>query len=136
MKKIPFAIMLCVLLLVFTGCSNAAQNEDKNTDRDAWDVSLTCAAESFENEYVITYSETKIISKTGTFTVENKNDFPIKVHISAGKGEQSLDVEPGKAAYFSDIATDEKYGVGIHADVEEGTMIDVMIYDGTRSDIG
>ena len=42
-----------------------------------WDCSVTCAEESTPDSYVITYSDAKILSKTGVLTVQNRNDFDI-----------------------------------------------------------
>ena len=46
-----------------------------------WDCSVTCAEESTPDSYVITYSDAKILSKTGVLTVQNRNDFDIIVHL-------------------------------------------------------
>ena len=74
-----------------------------------WDCSVTCAEESTPDSYVITYSDAKILSKTGVLTVQNRNDFDIIVFLNV---------------------TDEEYTVGIHADVDENTDIKVFVYDG------
>ena len=37
-----------------------------------WDCSVTCAEESTPDSYVITYSDAKILSKTGVLTVQNR----------------------------------------------------------------
>ena len=54
-----------------------------------WDCSVTCAEESTPDSYVITYSDAKILSKTGVLTVQNRNDFNIIVHLLR-EGKQEL----------------------------------------------
>ena len=43
-----------------------------------WDCSVTCAEESTPDSYVITYSDAKILSKTGVLTVQNRNVFALR----------------------------------------------------------
>lgn len=54
-----------------------------------WDCSVTCAEESTPDSYVITYSDAKILSKTGVLTVQNRNDFDIIVIYSAKENRNS-----------------------------------------------
>ena len=54
-----------------------------------WDCSVTCAEESTPDSYVITYSDAKILSKTGVLTVQNRNDFDIIVYCSAKENRNS-----------------------------------------------
>ena len=96
-----------------------------------WDCSVTCAEESTPDSYVITYSDAKILSKTGVLTVQNRNDFDIIVHLLC-EGEQELvsgGIPAGGCYSFLNV-TDKEYTVGIHADVDENTDIKVFVYDG------
>ena len=54
-----------------------------------WDCSVTCAEESTPDSYVITYSDAKILSKTGVLTVQNRNDFDILCICSAKENRNS-----------------------------------------------
>ena len=91
-----------------------------------WDCSVTCAEESTPDSYVITYSDAKILSKTGVLTVQNRNDFDVIVHLLC-EGKQEL-VSGGWYSFLN--VTDKEYTVGIHADVGENTDIKVFVYDG------
>lgn len=96
-----------------------------------WDCSVTCAEESTPDSYVITYSDAKILSKTGVLTVQNRNDFDIIVYLLC-EGEQELvsgSIPAGGCYSFLNV-TDKEHTVGIHADVSENTDIKVFVYDG------
>ena len=96
-----------------------------------WDCSVTCAEESTPDSYVITYSDAKILSKTGVLTVQNRNDFDIIVYLLCeGKQELVSGSIPAGGCYSFLNVTDEEYTVGIHADVDENTDIKVFVYDG------
>ena len=96
-----------------------------------WDCSVTCAEESTPDSYVITYSDAKILSKTGVLTVQNRNDFDIIVYLLCeGKQELVSGRIPAGGCYSFLNVTDEEYTVGIHADVDENTDIKVFVYDG------
>ena len=96
-----------------------------------WDCSVTCAEESTPDSYVITYSDAKILSKTGVLTVQNRNDFDIIVHLLCeGKQELVSGSIPAGGCYSFLNVTDKEHTVGIHADVGENTDIKVFVYDG------
>ena len=96
-----------------------------------WDCSVTCAEESTPDSYVITYSDAKILSKTGVLTVQNRNDFDVIVYLLCeGKQELVSGRIPAGGCYSFLNVTDEEYTVGIHADVDENTDIKVFVYDG------
>lgn len=130
MRKWLCFIAVSVFVLALYGCSNPEQVEVT----DKWYCTVTCAEESTDDSYVITYSEEKIISNTGVITFENRNDFPIFVHlISNGKEEFNCEIEAGGTAGYLQADTEATYTVGIHADVDEGTEIKLMVYDGGNS---
>ena len=132
MKKIT-AIMLCLVLgLLLAGCS------PKDTDTSPtskWDCSVRCAEESAPDKYITTYSDVKAVSKTGTLTIQNRNNFDIAVHLLCeGEQERVSDIIPAGGCYSFLKMTDKEYTVGVHADVEENTEINVFVYDGENTE--
>ena len=103
---------------------------------DKWDCTIHCAEESGENAYVITYSEKEILADTGRITFQNRNMFAITVHL-IGKGKESFvsEIAPGGNVVFMKADPEVRYTVGIHADVEEGTELSLMVYDGEWSEV-
>ncbi len=101
-----------------------------------WDCSVNCAEESEENSYVITYSDEEILSHTGCITFQNRNLFAITVHL-IGKGKEAFvsEIAPGGNVVFMQADKEVTYTVGIHADVEEGTELNLMVYDGEWSEV-
>ncbi len=95
-----------------------------------WDCSITCAKESSGNAYVISYSNEKIVSTTGALTLENRNDFNIVVHLLADGKESVEKIAANGVTTMFQIAKDTEYTLGCHADVPEGTEIEVFVYDG------
>ena len=96
-----------------------------------WYCSLSCTEKSTSAQYVITYSNVKVSSKTGTLTIQNRNDFEIVVHLLC-EGEQEIvsgNISAGGCYSFANV-TDKEYTVGIHADVDAATNIKVIVYDG------
>ena len=76
-------------------------------------------------------SNVKVSSKTGTLTIQNRNDFEIVVHLLC-EGEQEIvsgNISAGGCYSFANV-TDKEYTVGIHADVDAATNIKVIVYDG------
>lgn len=130
MKKISllFAV-ICILSLC--GCSGG-----KGTDAvSEWDCSVTAAADNTDDAYVITYSNEKIQPRTDVLTVENRNAFPMEIHLlTAGKEEFVQEIQSGGCAILHEITPDASYTVGVHADVSEGTDIAIMVYDGTSAE--
>lgn len=132
MKKI-IAIMLCLILgLMLVGCS------PKETDTSAtskWDCSVQCVEESTPDKYVTTYSDVKVVSKTGTLTIQNRNDFDIVVHLLCeGEQERVSDSIPAGGCFSFLKMTDKEYTVGVHADVDENVEINVFVYDGENTE--
>lgn len=96
-----------------------------------WDCSVTCAEKSADDEYVITYSEVRVAPMTGMLTIQNRNDFDIVVHLLC-ESEQEIvsdNIPAGGCCSFMKV-TNKEYTIGIHADVDENTDINVFVYDG------
>ena len=84
---------------------------------------------------VTTYSDVKVASKTGTLTIQNRNNFDIVVHLlSEGEQERVSDNIPVGGCHSFLGTTDKEYTVGVHADVNESTEIKVFVYDGEKTD--
>ena len=97
-----------------------------------WDCSVTCMEASTSEKYVINYADSKVISKTGALTIQNRNDFDIVVHLQC-EGEPEIvsdNISSGGCYSFLQAATDKEYTVGIHAAVDVNTEIKVFVYDG------
>ena len=103
---------------------------------DKWDCTVHCAEESKENAYVITYSEESVVSNTGSLTFQNRNLFAITIHL-IGKGKEAFvsEIAPGGNVTFMQADKEVTYTVGIHADVEEGMELNLMVYDGEWSEV-
>lgn len=87
MKK--FLSILLIVPLIFSLVACTKQNEELSK----LDCSVACAEESTENNYIVTYSNEKIISKTGLLTIQNRNDFDIAVSLHQTSGEEKKTVE-------------------------------------------
>ena len=92
--------------------------------------------ESTENNYVVTYSDEKIVSKTGLLTIQNRNDFDIAVslHQTSGEEEKTVEIKANGVTILHNIEKNKEYTLGCHADVKEGTEIKIMVYDGEKSE--
>ena len=123
MKQWLCAAVAVVCLLALCGCS-------KTEEETQWDCSLHCAAESTEDAYVITWSEAEVTAKTGVLTFQNRNDFPVTVHLGAGKDVFIEEIQPGGVCTWLQADQETVYTVGLYADVEENTEISFMVYDG------
>lgn len=116
--------------------NSGAVDSEKTQDRKAksaiqWDCSVACAEASNPDKYVITYSDVKVLSQTGVFTVQNRNDFDIKVYLHCAEEtvRESETIPAGGCYSFMNVSSKE-YTVGIHADVDMNTEIKVFVYDG------
>ena len=95
MKKKKVAIVLVIISIVAISTMimfsiyKSSEACRKANAAIQWDCSVTCAEESTPDSYVITYSDAKILSKTGVLTVQNRNDFDIIVHLSAKENRNS-----------------------------------------------
>lgn len=124
-------IVLSVALLILSEHIGTMPAEETNQ----WDCSVSCAAESSADSYIITYSDAEIVSNTGTLSFQNRNDFDIVVHLlAAGETERKIDIPAGGVSILHQVKSDLTYTVGCHADVAENTEIIVMAYDGERAD--
>jgi len=100
-----------------------------------WDCTVECVEESDADSYVISYSDAEVTSIDGVLTFQNRNDFDIVVHLlSEGNEERVMDVYAGGVAVLYQLEKETVYTVGCHADVEIGTEIVLMVYDGERAD--
>ena len=128
MKK--WSVLLAAMLLL--GLCGCGQKEAEETQ---WDCSLHCAAASTEEAYVITWSEAEVTAKTGALTFQNRNGFPVTVHLGAGKDVFVEEIQPGGVCSWLQADRETVYTVGLHADVEENTKILCMVYDGNQADL-
>ena len=122
-------LLLCVLCaMTLFGCS--AKEEGAK-----WDCTVECMEESTADSYVISYSDAEVVSSEGVLSFQNRNDFDIVVHLlSAGSEERVIDVYAGGVAVQYQLEKGTVYTVGCHADVELGTEIALMVYEGERSE--
>ena len=130
MKRLICIVLICMLSIALVACAKEQPKEDQ------WEISVPCAEESQQDSYVISYGGVTVASETGILTLQNRNDFGIAVHLSCnGQEEQVFDIQPGGVTVFHQAVKGEAYTVGIHAEVKEGTEINLMIYDGERAEV-
>ena len=112
-KKAPIVFIIvsvfAVAAIIIISAYRSSESYRKAKAAIQWDCSVSCTEKSTSAQYVITYSNVKVSSKTGTLTIQN---------ISAG------------CCYSFANVTDKEYTVGIHADVDAATNIKVIVYDG------
>lgn len=123
--------ILAVAAIIVFSAYRSSESYRKAKAAIQWDCSVTCTEGSTSAKYVITYSDVKVLSKTGTLTIQNKNDFDIVVHLLC-EGEQEVvsDNIPANSFYSFTNVVDKEYTVGIHADVGVAADIRVVVYDG------
>ena len=127
MKFKRFICFICICSMMLCACSNLKYVKEV----DKWDCTVECAKNSTPESYIITYSNEKIVPSSSTLTIQNQNDFDIKVHLLADRvGEEVLEIGAGGVAVQYQLDKEAEYTLGIHAEVEEGTEIKVMVYDG------
>ena len=130
-RSISLSILICVFSVLLCSCSNLKHVEET----DKWDCSVICAQTSKPDSYIITYSNETIVTSTGVLTIQNRNDFDIKVHLLADREEgEVLEVGAGGVTVQYQLDKEAEYTLGIHADVEEGTEIKVMVYEGEAAE--
>ena len=124
-------LVLCVLCAAAL-CACSVKKEDGAV----WDCTVTCMEESSAESYVISYSDEEVIvPQSGTLTFQNRNKFDVVVHLlTAGKEERVSEVYAGGVAVLYQLDPGTVYTVGCHADVEIGTEIALMVYEGERAD--
>lgn len=110
--------------------------DSSKEEKSKWDCSVNCAEESTADSYIVTYSEEEISSNTGILTFQNQNKFEITVHlITAGEEEEVFEIQPGGCTTFYQLEKDTVYTVGVHAEVNEGMEIRLVVYDGEWSEV-
>lgn len=119
MKKI-------LIMIIFTLSLSACYN----TQPKKWDYLLNCIGELKENSEIITYSNQKIVSKTGILSFHNKNNFNIVVYLFSKNKKEKIEIPPRGIAVFSKVKKDIYYTLGCYAAVKEGEIIKLIIYDG------
>ena len=134
-KKAPIVFIIvsvfAVAAIIIISAYRSSESYRKAKAAIQWDCSVSCTEKSTSAQYVITYSNVKVSSKTGTLTIQNRNDFEIVVHLLC-EGEQEIvsgNISAGGCYSFANV-TDKEYTVGIHADVDAATNIKVIVYDG------
>ena len=132
-KKVTIVLVIisivAISIMIMFSIYKSSEDCRKANAAIQWDCSVTCAEESTPDSYVITYSDAKILSKTGVLTVQNRNDFDVHL-LCEGKQELVSGSIPAGGCYSFLNVTDKEYTVGIHADVGENTDIKVFVYDG------
>lgn len=127
MKKIILLItVVCMMGLI--GCSTKDEG-------DKWDCSVAAAEDNTAEDYIITYSEEEIVTDGRTLSFQNRNDFDIVVHLQSDGDEEEFEIPAGGVTVRYNLNSEGKYTVGVHADVTEGTEINLMVYEGERSEV-
>lgn len=130
MKKWIYIMAVCLGSLLLYACSDLNHIDELKK----WDCTVLCAEES-EDTYIITYSNEKVVSNTGILSVQNCNSFDIVVHLLADDHEErTTEVMAGGCSVLYEISKGIEYTVGCHANVEEGTEIKLMVYDGEETE--
>lgn len=125
-------MLLVLSCTLFWGCTNLKHVEETAN----WDCSVYCAEDSGDETYVITYSNSTIISQTGVLSFQNRNDFDVVVHLLANdQEERTVEIAAGGISVLYQINKNVDFTVGIHADVTEGTEIKLMVYDGEKAEV-
>lgn len=125
MKKWLCFLMAGAFSLMLLACAEKEQAAGQSQ----WDCSVTYAGDA------VTYSDKEIVSDTGILAFQNRNDFKITVHLlGEGQDEQTFETEAGGVTVFYQAAKQQAYTIGIQADVDEGTVIELMVYDGERAE--
>ena len=126
----------CLLLILCVLCAAALCACSAKEEGAQWDCTVECMEESDADSYVISYSDAQVVvPKSGTLTFQNRNKFDITVHLlTDGEEEKVLDVPAGGVFVQYQLEPKTVYTVGCHADVEEGTEIALMVYEGERAD--
>ena len=130
MKRCLILFLSIFCLLFLFGCSAASK------EGQVWDCTVECVEESGEDAYVISYSDQEVVvPRSGTLTFQNRNEFDIVVHLlTGGEEEEVLDVPAGGVFVRYQLEQGTVYTVGCHADVEIGTEIALMVYEGERAE--
>lgn len=126
MKKILCFTIAFICVISLCACSQPTEVGDVKM----WDCTIISPEETSENSYVISYTNEKIVSTTGTLTLENRNNFDIVVHLVANGKERVEEIGVGEVTILHQIGKDSEYTLGCHAEVPEGTEMKLFVYDG------
>lgn len=130
-----FVIVIVVVIAFSVYKSSEEYRRDKAASAAKWDCSVTSAEKTSNDEYVITYSDVEVLCKTGTLSIQNRNDFDIFVHLLCQNEEEYVSGRIPVGGNFSFLnVMDKKYTVGVHADVEDNTEIKVFVFDGKNTE--
>ena len=130
-----------IIVLVLVAASLCGYRVWMLSQPDKWEISLS---QPEKDETVIVYYDKMIDSETGYFSIWNKNDFPIDLYFILQDGSNQISenstaqiVEKGLHGHSQIVGIlvdeNEKYEIGIHADVAEGTEINLVIQDGNTT---
>ena len=112
---------------------------ESSTSDMKWNCSVICAEESSDDSYIITYSDVEVIPSSSVLTFQNLNDFDIKVYINGNISKEitgdSFEISAGGVFVAYQLKENTVYTLGCHADVKEGTLIKLMVYDGERAEV-
>ena len=131
MKKLIFIVLFVVIAVIAGGYAVWKSNQPSQ-----WDVNL---AQAVEDETAIVYYDNPIKSNAGVVGIWNKNDFPIDVYfypydgeapVYGGNNVSKMDIPADSQVIGIPLDIDKKYTLGIHADVEENTEINIIVQDG------
>lgn len=132
MKKKIFCVVLLIIIAVTAG-GYAVWKSDQPSQ---WDVNL---AQAVEDGTAIVYYDNPIKSNAGVVGIWNKNDFPIDVYfypydgeapVYGGNNVSKMDIPADSQVIGIPLDIDKTYTLGIHADVEENTEINIIVQDG------
>ncbi len=131
MKKMFRFIMICIYSLALCACSNLKYDKELKK----WDCTVI-SAEKSDASYMVTYSDEKIISNTGILSCQNQNDFDIVIHLlTNNQEERTSKITAGGGLVLYEVSKGTEYTMGCHANVDAGTEIKLMVYDGEETEV-
>ena len=127
MRKILCVVLFALMVFALCGCSRS-ENVEKGKK---WDCSVLNPE---QEKTIIVYSDVKLQTDSGQLCFQNRNDFPVHFYLYSDDEEEPLvfegDIPVGGVTTYEQVNSKYKYRTGFHADVPEGTDIDIMVYDG------
>lgn len=128
MKKFLVLMIICFSIFLLGGCQS---NKDKADEISMWD----CSAYSAKASDIKYYDNVDITPTKGYLTFENTNDFDIEVYLREGEKDVfSSKVEARGMLEYKDVDKSKTYIVGVLADVEEGTELKLLVYNGGKEE--
>lgn len=125
MRKI-LCLMLGVIIFALCGCGKTEDNDVEGK----WDCSVINA---LEDETTINYSDVEIRTNSDKLYFQNRNEFIIHLYLYSNHPDESFiterDIQPGGQFVFCQVSSDDTYTIGVHANIEEGESIHIMVYD-------